>query len=365
MKKNAFILPLLLILLALNVRNVQAQTETPTPTETATPTPTETPTATPTITETPMPSNTPTITNTPTPTRTPIPEVGGGGSTVNFPWEAGKQMYFGTLGVHGNGEFGTVGMYFVDWVGGSQYGPNSAGPNMYASADGTIDYICQDSYAMGFRTNGTNPMFYLHLNRSAPVSFGDELSKADPIGTLRGGDFCTGNPRPAGCQCGYADNTPTSYHIHWGFKPSNGYFCAEGWCLNIASQVWTKGSDQVRVGGWMTGGGGIGSYVDFYDDPASIAERGDRLFDSLIAGLVLIVAKTAEAILPEHQTGSIIPFSIVNGAVVTIRIFYILLKTNFNMVLPLAIVGYIFITSIGWTLYSGWRLILKIIPAAQ
>ena len=188
----------------------------------------------------------------------------GGGSDIYFPWQAGKKMLMGPRGVHGAGDFGTTGMVAIDWVSGDDFGGNAANNTVYASAGGTIDYICHGTLQSAIRvTDGTTIVLYAHLIYNSNMTIGHTYVRGEPIGVLKYGAFNE--------SCGWAEQSANHYHLHWMIVPAGGRYRAESWSLTTALATWNRGNEQIKVNMWMTGGGGTGPQLPNPgpDDPPS------------------------------------------------------------------------------------------------
>lgn len=222
----------------------------------------------------------------------------GGGPGIFFPWKAGTKAFYGARGVH-ELDMPFAGWVSVDWVGGSTYGASSMPPLVYASADGVIEHVCRDPHSTSVRV--VNPdtgddFVYAHLEYRDTFVEGTFIQRGVSFASLVYGSFCNQVPRPASCKCGWADQQDTSYHLHWSFIPDDGYFQAEGWVLNVSSQVWKQSDQEVRVGQYMMGGGSSvtdytggtqdnpGNVVIVYDpnDPSSLHLQGGHIWDNII-----------------------------------------------------------------------------------
>jgi len=183
------------------------------------------------------------------------PDNGAGGSSqIAFPWQAGSSMIYGPRGIHGEGDYSTTGMYAVDWVGGDNI-TNSAPAAAYASAAGTIDWVCSDGISVAVRiTDGTDTFVYAHLLDNANLVNGSAFSRGALIGSLKYGSFND--------NCGWAQQDVNHYHIHWMFTPRNSHFQAESWILNFGDSQWHNGSAAVGTGDSIIGGGGSGAPGD-------------------------------------------------------------------------------------------------------
>lgn len=225
------------------------------------------------------------------------PHLGGpgGGPDIQFPWQSGAKMMYGILGIHGAGDYGFTGGYYVDWVGGDELGADVASPVVYASAAGAIDYICDDGTSVAVRlVGGDNTFVYAHLLDHPSLVVSASYTRGQPLGVLKYGSFND--------SCGWASQKPTNYHLHWGFDPDGGYFQTEGWVLHFSDGIWRRGSEQVKKQQWMTGGGGAYNNAEYNDgdplanpgdtfividssNPDALRFTGQHIWDYILAGL--------------------------------------------------------------------------------
>jgi hypothetical protein len=210
----------------------------------------------------------------------------GGGADVAFPWSVGSKMMFGPRGIHGSQNNA------VDWVSGDDLGADAAGPEVYASADGTIISVCKDAIQMGITIDGPSYRFgYLHLEKDENITVGDSYARGEYIGRLKYGTFKD--------TCGETSQAPNHYHLHWTFQPENGIFKAESWILYYNTSEWKRGNDTVKVNQWMTGGGGIDSPTDPNDpgDP-TVPVTVPRFWTYILTGVRSINNKLL-AVMPD------------------------------------------------------------------
>jgi hypothetical protein len=190
-----------------------------------------------------------------------LPSLDGGGTEIYFPWATGSQMMFGTRGVHGGG-FGITGAVGIDWLSGDDFGGLAAPPTVYASTDGTITDVCTDDHSMAIKVEGTaETIGYYHLEIDSAMTNGTTVTRGQPIGNLVYGSFND--------DCGWAEQQPDHYHLHWVIVPDGNSYQAEGWTLHTGDEEWSRGSTTVGPSQWLQGGGGFGSYGSGEDDPGS------------------------------------------------------------------------------------------------
>jgi hypothetical protein len=198
---------------------------------------------------------------------------------------------YGLRGIHGSGDYGTSGMVAVDLVGGDTLGTNIAPPTVYASASGTISYICTDGTSVAVQvTNGTDTFIYAHLVDNANLTIGHAVTKGVPFASITYGSYTD--------ECGWASQSATSYHLHWMFAPDSGFFQTEGYVLDTSTGVFTRGTETVNKLGYLTASGGSSVIIDNPDDPingpvlvidpynpANITLSGGHIWDNIIMGL--------------------------------------------------------------------------------
>lgn len=273
---------------------------------------------------------------------------GGDPQMPIFPWESGKKAYYGSRGVHDAG-YGLSGWKAIDWVSGPSYGSGFYLNGLYASEDAQISYVCRDSTSVAIRAGN---FLYAHLKDNATLEIGNNIYKGVKFAELVPGSFSD--------SCGWAAQQPGNYHVHWGFNPSAGIMQVEDWTLNIASQLWSKGSISVKIGDSMVASGI--SYIDDGDSGDFTANLdGSHVWDSPIASFLETVVKRIIPRFPEGQSRQL-GVTYLNAAGVAVRIFYILLKSNFDIRLFTYVLGIMFILEPARLIYAAYKLILKAIP---
>lgn len=275
-----------------------------------------------------------------TPTR--IRAASWGDSGRAFPWELGKQMFFGSLGVH-TGGYGQAGWLAVDFMSGNVYGPQAAPPKAYASISGTIDYVCRDSTSLAIKTGD---VLYSHLVDDAGLIVGVSLDQSEYISGIVTGSFTD--------TCGYAVQNADHYHIHFAFPvDGDGMYYMEDYRLNPTTEIWKNlDGDEVEVGGWLTstgggtggGGGDTGNITNFWD--------------YIISGVDMI-ATSVVGMLPTHQTIQL-SYMVATYASTPVRIFASMAILKFGLVVLL--VGIIVFLEIVRALISAWMWIKRAIP---
>jgi hypothetical protein len=286
----------------------------------------------------------------------------GGGSGVWFPWQANKSVLYGMLGVHDNGY---ANQRFVDLVSGNSMGSNAANANVYASTNSTIVAICDDGQTVGLRmqtaTSGDYYSYYHLLDNSSLVE-GATFARGQLLGSLKYGTFTSAG-------CGAASQQPTNYHLHWGFQPNNGSFRAEDCILDIDSQTWectVNGTVKtISPTKWIYhaqggDGGEVGTPPNDSGDPS---ESSSSFWDNVLVGLYTIMQSALLNALPQKSlfdTGAVLA----RTAMLVIRMFFVLVRSTFDIRLALNIFFALALVESGLAVYGIYRMILKAIPGA-
>jgi len=282
-----------------------------------------------------------------------------GGGAVYFPWARGKSMMYGIRGVHGAGDFGTTGMYAIDWMGGDDLGSGVAGDTVYASATGTIDYVCNDGKSVAVRLqSGDDYYLYAHLQNNANLTIGHTFNARENIGSLVHGSFSG--------SCGSADQSDNHYHLHWMFTPdNNGYFQVEGCILDISQQTWTCGRDTRGPGEYIaddgTGSGGGGG-----DDPSTTNEDV-TFFDFVLVGFLQFWQTIIDA-MPPHETLEYTEI-LFNTIKLVLRISRVLVYGNINighlMTVIVVSLGIKIIFNTAWTVVFLYKVFKSLNPMSE
>ena len=289
------------------------------------------------------------------------PRHAGGGSGVWFPWQAGKSVIYGMLGVHDDGY---AGQKFVDFVSGETFGNNAASSTVYASTNSTIVAICDDGQTLGVRmqTASSGDYYsYYHLLDNVTLVEGATFARGQVLGSLKYGSFSS-------LGCGHADQQPTNYHLHWGFQPNNGQFRAEDCILNIGAQKWEcTRSGQVNTISptqWIYHAqGGTGGGPPPNDGGSEIEQSAPSFWDSVLVGLYEIMQAALLSLLPQKSlfdTGAVMS----RLAMLVIRMFFVLVRSTFDIRLAVNIFVLLGLTETALAIYGIYRLILKAIPGA-
>jgi hypothetical protein len=254
----------------------------------------------------------------------------GGGSYIAFPFQAGTGMLYGPRAVHGSGDYGTSGMLAVDLVSGDDMGASAAPPYVYASDAGEIDFVCEDDTTVAVRTHNADTgdyFLYAHLLSNENLESEVTFEQGELMGSLKYGTFDD--------DCGWAEQQPDHYHIHWMFVPANGAYQAEGCVLSIATKKWTCGTETIGTGGWIVGGGGFGVGED--DIFAGVSGTGvgvsnERSFwDYMLIGAVSVFDRGLLKLLPEHTSPTLAISIVFNIVTMVLQTAWVLVRFNINL----------------------------------
>lgn len=265
-----------------------------------------------------------------------------------FPWAEGSTMFFGPLGVHnvGYGQDPNK-VKAVDFVSGSDFGGSAAPDTVVAAATGTIIATCRDSTSMAIVVDSYGSRFvYAHLQIDGSLTKGREITQGEPFGVLVWGDF-TG-------ACGYADQEPDHYHLHFGMPSDTDQWRLEDCTITFSANSWDCDGTTVEPGDWFpiaegnpwTGGGGKNTFSNFWDH--------------MLSGWVNMIL-TVFSGMPDHKSANIASNVIMNANFI-LKVTYVLLLTNFRMGLPMALFGLVLILETGRLIYTAYMLIKKAIP---
>ena len=272
-----------------------------------------------------------------------------GAMSVILPFRNGSTAMYGPLGVHDCG-FSTN-FKAVDLI------PEHN--EVYAVESGTISYVCRDSMQIGIRVGN---IIYDHLNDDFGFQIGDSVTKGQFIGSMVTGPFTA--------PCGYADQLPGHFHLHFCFEPDEyGLFYADGYILNTYTGSWTKNDVNIAPTGSLTAAWGEGGEV--INPPISGGGKMFNIFDWILQGLVNIFMWFLNTFfLPPGSAQSGI-FNLLNftkyfssGVITVIELTGAALST-FNWVIPgycFAIDMILFFIQMAITIYSFITDLVKKLP---
>ena len=304
------------------------------------------------------------------------PDVGGtGSSTYYFPFPPGYVAYYGTKGVHEAGHgYGGLGYRAVDFVGGTTYADNIFPNSVYVSQSGVVSFVCRDSVQTWVQIGN---FLYGHLNDNETLDYEVYHSQGSYLGSLITDTHET--------KCGYTYQRPTSYHLHIGFLPSGNYFQWEDWTLDMTDEKFHRGASEISPGDYIlaewssniivptpgptvTPGGPTVTPSPVIINPTDDGGGGGSFWDGILAGMSILVQERVDMLndpdyvppdLPDEIT---LPMMLMSGIRIIIRSVYVLLKSNFNLFITLAVFGIILVLEPIRFLRAIWMGIKNMIP---
>jgi hypothetical protein len=248
----------------------------------------------------------------------------GGGGNVRFPWEGGASMMYGTRGIHAAGGGGSyaIGFSAVDFLGGDDLGSSVASNRIYAVAMGEVDYVCEDATTTLIRTENTETddyYIYAHLLDNLSLIEGYTFYQGDYIGSVKYGSFDD--------DCGWAEQTPQHYHLHFGFKPAGGFFTMEGCTLSMSTEEWDCGGETISTGQFIMNGWGGAPTTG--EDAGGYATQFN-FWDLMLVGASSMWDKFVLQNMPEHTANTFL-YALYNGVSVAVRIARVMVYGNINL----------------------------------
>lgn len=292
---------------------------------------------------------------------TPMPgfgssaEGGEDGSTYLgplIPLRNGTSFIFGIRGVHDAG-YGATGWKAVDLVSGSDYGGNYAPPDVYGAEPGSaeVKYVCRDSNGV---TVKTNQYIYGHLQDNASLQVGLTLYWGVKFATLKFGTFSG--------TCGWAEQAPNHYHLHWGVKPAtpnNIFYIGSNFIANSTTNKITRldNGDEYSPGDTLLAmaldsNPGIDPNIEF---------TGDSFWDSIVGSIISFINTKILTRYPQGQewdAGQ--TFVSASGSI--LKVIFILMSSNFKLEIFAFVVILILILEPVRTIFRVWKIIRKVIP---
>ena len=271
---------------------------------------------------------------------------------------------YGTRGIHaaGGGAAYAQGFSAVDFLGGDDLGATVASNRMYAVANGQVDYHCIDTATTIIRTedSGTNNYYiYAHLLDNSNLRTGYTFYQGDYIGSLKYGSFDE--------NCGWAEQTPKHYHLHFGFKPASGFFTMEGCTLDMSSEKWNCGNGKIVNTGQFIMNGWTG--VPTAGDDANSYSNLTGFWDLILTGASSIWGEMVIDNMPDHTANQFL-YALYNGVSVAVRIARVILYSNINLghLVTAVVFGFGIKTVLGIAefvifLLKAWKSIVPVIGA--
>ncbi len=265
-----------------------------------------------------------------------------------LPIKPGTQAVFGPRGFHSAG-YSLTGWYAIDVVSGSDLGSNAA-PNMvYGAADGQISYVCKDAVSVAVVAGD---YLYAHIVDNSNLITGYQVKRGVGFGSL-----VTGNTNDS---CGWTTQQPNHWHVHFGFNPSNTSYLAN-YQIDINGSRFIKAGESYYVGDTLTNLN-LSSGDNPGTDPGELT--GDNFWDGIVSGFVGFVNKQILTTLPNADKAVENAAVFINAGGVTLRIFFVILASNFKLgVFAFVVIAILIMESVRLP-FIIYRLILKLFPTA-
>ena len=175
--------------------------------------------------------------------------------------------------------------------------------------------------------------------------------------------------------CGWAEQGPTEYHLHFAFLPDSGYFNIGGCTLSIANSDFICGSNNIYALGVLTNGGdssippqpttgpGTPSPTPYPGGNEPPAMGGEHLWNGLVLAFVGLFDNTAESILPSHTPMGLYAYT--DKIFTTFSDFAWLFAASSLVWITPALICYGVIITLEAVrmLYAAYRLIIGLLPA--
>lgn len=257
-----------------------------------------------------------------------------GGAINVLPFRDGTTATYGVLGVHNCG-FSLNGWRAVDLF--------PAENMVYSTNDGQVSYVCRDGTQVALRIAEN---LYTHLVDTGQAT-GQQYTQGQAIAGMVPGTY--------EATCGYADQQPDHYHVHFCFIPNPaGTWSADGYALNVGNGNWVKGGETVAPLGTLTAdwaNAGISG-------PAPAA--GSNFWDGIVEGVMQIVEPTVDE-FPDHQEMGIAD-RVVSTLTTPIRLIYLVILINFKMDVVMWVVGIVTVLEGIRLVYAAYMWVKRAIP---
>jgi hypothetical protein len=205
-----------------------------------------------------------------------------------LPWKPGYKAYFGIAGIHGTNSTWLPGSVSVDFLGGDTMGSDIMPPYAYAAADGVVTFACHgtNDTTIVVDSGAAGKFMYAHLNKNdSTLQEGMLVYQGRAISSLTYGSF-SGGP------CGTAaDQTSSTYHLHFAFIPTDGYFLVGNCQLNIGTVHFLCAGVTYAVGSRIPNGGSVNPNPTPCGlncvDP--VVGGGDHIWNGIVEGIIASV----------------------------------------------------------------------------
>lgn len=263
-----------------------------------------------------------------------------------LPYKPGTFVYIGPSGVH-NAGYGMTGWKAVDLVSGSDFGSSAATDDVFASTSDEITYVCRDSTSVAIRAGN---FIYAHLVDNTFLQEGNNLVRGTRFATLKHGTFSD--------TCGWANQQPNHYHLHFGM-PGLQVIQFSGWNFYPYDGVFVRGNERVGTGQRLINPGVTNEDVEVSDPYADLRE-GKSIWDGIVSAIVEIANNAISTFPARSQQNN--QDIIMQSAGAIMRVFFIILSSSFNLNVFAFVVITMLILEPSRLLYKLYMTIKKAIP---
>lgn len=264
-----------------------------------------------------------------------------------LPFKVGTKVVIGSRGVHDAG-FGLTGWKAVDLVSGTDIGVNAAPNEVYASVDSEITYVCRDDHSVAVRAGN---FLYAHLQDNANLVVGYNLRRGVKFASMVVGSFTD--------TCGWANQQPNHWHLHFGVPGVTSVQFA-GWTFKPFEGVFVNGPTRVGKGDYLTNSGLTGG-DNSAGDPAEQIKQGNSFWDGIVSAMINVIRDGILKRFPE-RSGTNYQDVYINASGVVLRVFFIMMSTSFDLSFFAFFVTAMLILEPARVIYKVYMSIKKAIP---
>jgi hypothetical protein len=237
-------------------------------------------------------------------------------------------------------------------VSGSDYGGNYAPPEVYGAAYGTdeVKYVCRDTNGV---TVKTNTYIYGHLQDNASLQVGLAIRWGVKFASLMYGTFSG--------TCGWAEQSPNHYHLHWGVKvyDPNEIYIGSNYVANTSTNkitrldtgdVFSPGDTLLAMA--MQSNPGIDPNIEF---------TGESFWDSIVGSIISFINDKILTRYPQGQEWDA-GQTYVTATSSILKMIFILMSSNFKLEIFAFVIILILVLEPVRTIFRVWKIIRKVIP---
>lgn len=268
-----------------------------------------------------------------------------------LPITPGAQVIYGVRGIHEAG-YGTTNWRAIDLVSGTDYGGNYANADVYGSYQEQVTYVCRDTNGV---TVKTNTRIYGHLKENSSLQVGLQI--------YRGVKFATMIPGTFSGTCGWGQQQPNHFHIHYGVAISgdNTIDFGSRFTANLTlstSEITFNLTDTYNPGDTILNI--TTNEIDTGGDP-NTQFTGESFWDSIVGSIIGFINQKILSRYPQGQEWEAgATYVSATGAI--LKVVFILMSSNFKLEIFAFVVILILILEPVRTIFRIWKIIRKVIP---